>query len=138
MCFASVSANPLEWSMSSPSTEKGAGTNPCHASLACGYNQKPLGIMGHAHSQSKSDQISQVHCFLHLGIERQPSSREHPKEATSVMMKETRIFPWIMSRKGGRYSCEDPQLIPGSKECFCTGIYLSSSTTFASPPAHSK
>lgn len=138
MCFASVPANPLEWIMCSPSAGKGAGTNPCHASLACGYNQKPLGITGYTHSLSESDWISQVQCFLQPGIERQPSSREHPNEATSVMIRETGIFHWIMSRKGGRYSCEDPQLIPRTEECSCTGIYHSASTTFASPPAHSK
>lgn len=109
--------------MCSPSMGKGAGTNPCHASLACGYNQKPLGITGHTHSHSKSDWISQVQCFLHPGTERQPSSREHPNQATSVMIRETGIFHWVMSRKGGRYSCEDPQLIPRTEECFCTGIY---------------
>lgn len=73
---------------------------------------------------------------------KQPSSREHPNKATSVTIRETGIFHWVMSRKDGRYSCEDAQLIPGTKECFCTSIYLSlhhlcfSSRPLQMKPAH--
>lgn len=73
---------------------------------------------------------------------KQPSSREHPNKSTSVTIREAGIFHWVMSRKDGRYSCEDAQLIPGTKECFCTSIYLSlhhlcfSSRPLQMKPAH--